>query len=52
MNDKILYDVVLDLLIGDLKAEDKLVIILNFLDHAKSVIRHLYWSKPFQKDMK
>lgn len=51
MNDNIHYKVILDFLVGDLKSEDELVTILNFLDHAKSVMRYLYLDKEFKKDI-
>ena len=50
MNDNIPYDTVLDLLVGDLKSEDQLGTVLNFLDHTKSVIRHLYWAQRFKQN--
>lgn len=49
MNDNIPYNTVLDLLVGDLKSENELATVLNFLDHAKSVIQHLYWMQRFKK---
>jgi hypothetical protein len=51
MNENIPYDTVLDLLVGDLKSEKELLTVLNFLDHTKTVIRHLYWSQRFKKDL-
>ncbi len=51
MNENIPYDTVLDLLVGDLKSEDELATVLNFLDHAKSVIRHLYWAQKVRNDL-
>ncbi len=50
MNEHISYDTVLDPLVGDLQSEDKLATVLNFLDHAKSVIEHLYWTRRFKND--
>ena len=51
MNENIPYDTVLDLLVGDLKSEDELETVLNFLEHSKSVIRHLYWAQKFKNDV-
>ena len=48
MNEKISYEVILDFLVGDLKTEDSLATVLNFLEHTASVIRHLYWAKKLQ----
>lgn len=50
MNENIPYNTVLDLLMGDLKSENELATVLNFLDHAKNVIQHLYWIQRFKKD--
>jgi hypothetical protein len=51
MNENIPYDTVLDLLVGDLKSKDELATVLNFLDHTKSIIRHLYWVQRLKNDM-
>ena len=51
MSENISYDTLLDLLVGDLKSDDELATVLNFLNHAKSVIRQLYWSQRFKKDI-
>jgi hypothetical protein len=51
MNENIPYNTLLDLLVGDLKSEKELSIVLNFLDHTKAIIRHLYWSQRFKNDM-
>jgi hypothetical protein len=51
MNGDISYDTVLDLLVGDLKSEKELSTVLNFLDHTKAIIRHLYWSQRFKSDL-
>jgi hypothetical protein len=51
MNENISYDTILDLLVRDLKTEDELATILNFLEHAKGIIRHLYWMQRFKNDL-
>ena len=48
MSEKISYDTILNLLAGDLKTEDSLAAVLNFLEHTASVIRHLYWAKRLE----
>lgn len=50
MNQNIPYDTVLDLLVGDFKSPEELQIVLNFLDHTKSVLRLLYWSQKFKNE--
>jgi hypothetical protein len=45
------YDT-LDLLISDLKSEKELLTILNFLENAKTIIRHLYWSQRLKMTLK
>ena len=50
MSDPIFYNAVLDLLVGDLKSEDELATVLNFLEHVKSVIGYLYWTRKFKQD--
>lgn len=50
MGEKINYDILLDILMGDLKTEDSLATVLNFLEHAASVIRHLYWAKRINRE--
>jgi hypothetical protein len=49
MNENISYDTLLGLLVGDLRSEDELAVALNFLGHAKTVIRQLYWAKMEEK---
>jgi hypothetical protein len=51
MNENISYDTLLDALVGDLKSAKELATVLNFLDHTKAVIRHLYWARRFKDDM-
>jgi hypothetical protein len=51
MNENISYDTVLDLLVRDLRSEEELATVLNFLDQAKSIIRHLYWSQRIKNDI-
>ncbi len=51
MNENISYDTMLDLLVGDLKSEKELSTILNFLENAKTVIRHLYWLQRCKNDL-
>jgi len=51
MSENISYNTLLDLLVGDLKSDDELATVLNFLNHAKNVIRQLYWSQRYKKDM-
>lgn len=48
----IYHDTIVDLLVGDLKSENELITVLNFLDHIKTVINHLYWAKRFKNDHK
>ena len=48
MSKNIPYDTILDLLVGDLRSENELTVVLNFLDHTKTVIRHLYWDQHFK----
>jgi hypothetical protein len=50
MNEQIFYNAVFDFLIGDLKSEEELTIVLNFLEHVKSVIWCLYWIRQFKKN--
>ncbi len=52
MNDKISYDAILDLLVGDLKTEESLAAVLNFLEHTASVVRLLYWAKRISQENK
>lgn len=52
VNEKISHDTILDLLVGDLKSEDNLASVLNFLEHTTSVIRHLYWAKRISRENK
>jgi hypothetical protein len=51
MNENISYNTILDLLVGDLKSENELATVLNFLEHAKVIIRHLYWAQRFKNDL-
>jgi hypothetical protein len=44
------YDTVLDLLVGHFKSPEELQIVLNFLDHTKSLLRLLYWSQKFKHE--
>lgn len=50
MNKNISYDVILDLLVGDNKSERELENVLNFLNHAVSIIRLLCWSQRFKNN--
>ncbi len=43
MSDKLSYDTVIDLLMGDMNTERDFEVALNFLGHTTSVIRHMYW---------
>jgi hypothetical protein len=51
MNENISYDTS-DFLIGDLKSEKELLIILNFLENTKTIIHHLYWSQLLKNNLK
>ena len=50
MNEKISYATLLDLLVGDLKTEDSLAAVLNFLEHTVSIVRHLYWVQRISRE--
>jgi hypothetical protein len=50
--EKISYDTVLDLLVGDLKTEDSLAAVLNFLEHTASIIRLLHFAKLSSRENK
>ena len=52
MNEKLSYDAILDLLVGDLKTEESLASVLNFLEHAASVIRLLHLSQGVNQESK
>lgn len=52
MNDKKSYNEILDLLVGDLKTEESLAAVLNFLEHTASIVRHLYWAQRISKNNK
>ena len=45
MSDKLSYDTVIDLLMGDMNTERDFEVALNFLGHTTSVIRHMYRSE-------
>jgi hypothetical protein len=51
MNENIPYDTVLDLLVGDLRTEDSLIAVLNFLEYTASVVRLLYWHTKFKNEV-
>ena len=51
MNENISYDTLLSLLVGDLRSEDDLEVVLNFLGHVKTVIRQLYWAQKGKKEL-
>lgn len=50
MNKNISYDTLLDLLVGDLKTEESLAAVLNFLEHTTSMVRLLYLSKRLSQE--
>ncbi len=50
MNENISYETLLDLLVGDFKSEKELAVILNFLEHIKSIVRHLQWSQCLKNE--
>ena len=50
MSEKISYNTVLDLLVGDLKTEEHLTVVLNFLEHTASVIRHLRLAQRINRE--
>ncbi|HEX4045102.1 MAG TPA: hypothetical protein VHZ76_05495 [Gammaproteobacteria bacterium] len=51
MSDYISYDTILDLLVGDEKSEESLVIVLNFLQYTEILIRRLYWVQKSKEDL-
>lgn len=52
LNEKISYNTILDLLVGDLRTEESLAAVLNFLEYTASVIRHLYRAKKLSNQGK
>ena len=42
MSSNIDYDIIKDILLGDFRSENDLVVVLNFLKHLSSVIRILH----------
>lgn len=43
-------DSILNLLVGDLKSEESLMHVLNFLEHTTTIVRYLYWAQRFKNN--
>jgi hypothetical protein len=50
MSEDISYDSILNLLVGDLKSEESLMHVLNFLEHTTTIVRYLYWTVRFKNN--
>ena len=43
-------DLILNLLVGDLKSEESLMYVLNFLEHTTTIVRYLYWTQRLKNN--
>jgi hypothetical protein len=43
-------DAILNILVGDLKSEESLMYVLNFLEHTTTIIRYLYWTQRLKNN--
>ena len=50
MSNNISYEILKDVLVGDFTSEDNLVVVLNFLEHAASIIRILHLAQCIRNE--
>lgn len=50
MSENISNESLLNCLVGDLKSEESLMHVLNFLEHTTTIVRYLYWMQRLKNN--